>query len=312
VLSVRDEPLPALDRVVTASPEQQAEVVPYREIILSMQSELEPGEERAGLRERAATLFASAAELFRKRDRSVEIGVAATTLVLIAFAGSRAFGNIEDAAAPDALSNRPIPAPAAAIAPSLSRPAPAVDETLNAAAARNLGAAAALDVSRSRAPERQGAAKAKSATQTVAVAALPKAVSVNLDSVVGSVRAASGDVGATILSQPATTATPGNRATFRSEETIPARRATLIGAMPVPRYPIQLGPTGGEVRIRFMVDTLGRPMLATFSVMSSPDPRLTASVKAVVPRMRFEPALTEGPNQKPTSEWVETVFRFER
>jgi TonB family protein len=279
-------------------------------MILSMQSELEPGEERLGLSERAASVFASAAALFRKRDRSVEIGVAATTLVLIAFVGSRAFGNIEDAAAPDARSSRAFPAPA--ITPVVSRPAPAVDESLNAAAARNLAAAAALNASRTRASERPSVARPKPATQSVAVAALPKAVSVNLDSVVRSMAATDSDVGAAILSQPGSTATAGNRTSFRSEESIPAKRATLIGAMPVPRYPIQLGPIGGEVRIRFMVDTLGRPMMATFSVMSSPDPRLTASVKTVVPRMRFEPALTEGPDRKPTSEWVETVFRFER
>jgi hypothetical protein len=53
-------------------------------------------------------------------------------------------------------------------------------------------------------------------------------------------------------------------------------------------------------------------MMPTFTVMSSPDPRLTASVKNVVPRMRFEPARTEGPDAKLTTEWVQTVFRFER
>jgi TonB family protein len=82
--------------------------------------------------------------------------------------------------------------------------------------------------------------------------------------------------------------------------------------MPVPRYPIQVAHVGGEVRIRFMVDAVGRPMLTTVSVVSSPDPLLTAAVKNVVPRMRFEPARTEGPDSKPVSEWVETVFRFER
>jgi TonB family protein len=144
------------------------------------------------------------------------------------------------------------------------------------------------------------------------VTALPKAVTVNLDPVVRSMNETELDLGAALLSQPATTTTPGIPPSFRSEETVPARRATLIGSMPVPRYPVQVGQTGGEVRIRFMVDTLGRPMMPTFTVMSSPDPRLTASVKNVVPRMRFEPARTEGPDAKLTTEWVQTVFRFER
>jgi TonB family protein len=313
VAPVREEPLPTVESAATDVSQQQTEAVPYRDMILSIQSELEPGEERAGLSERAAALFGSAVGIFRKRDRSVEIGVAVVTLMLIAFAGSRAFGNIEDAAVSEVAVNRGVPPTALAYAPVISPPAPAVEESLNVAAARSLAAAAALNASRPRATEKTAATRGRSSAQSVAaVAAIPKAVSVNLDSVVRSMNAAGRDVGTTILSEPATTMTAGSRPSFRSEETIPAKRATLIGAMPVPRFPIQLGPIGGEVRIRFMVDTLGRPMMATFSVMSSPDPVLTASVKDVVPRMRFEPARTEGPDPKPTSEWVETVFRFER
>jgi TonB family protein len=312
-LSVRDESLPSLESAISAIPQQQPDTVPYREIILSMQSELEPGDEKPGLRERAAILVASAADFFRKRDRSVEIGIAAMTLVLIAFAGSRAFGNIEDAAISDVDPNRGAPTTASAVAPVVRRPGPAVDESLNAAAARNLAAAAVLKASRTGPTEKATGPRRTSSSKSVTpVAALPTAVSVNLDSVVRSMNATERDLGAAILSQPATTTTPADRPSFRSEETVPARPATLIGAMPVPRYPMQHGSIGGEVRIRFMVDTLGRPVMPTFTVVSSPDPRLTAAVKNVVPRMRFEPARTEGPDAKLTMEWVGTVFRFER
>jgi TonB family protein len=314
-IPVREDPLPTLESAITAIPQQQSEVVPYREMILSMQSELEPGEEKASLRERAAILFASVADAFRRRDRSVEIGVAAMTLVLVAFAGSRAWGKMEDAAVSEVAADRTVlpPASVPAFATVISKPSVAVDESLNAAAARNLASAAALSASRQRAAERTASARAKSNAQAAsAVAALPKAVSVNLDSVVRTMGGISPDVGAAILSEPATIGNAGRRPSFRSEESIPAQRARLIGTMPVPRYPVQLAHVGGEVRIRFMVDTLGRPMMATFSVMSSPDVLLTAAVRDVVPRMRFEPARTEGPNAKPTSEWVETSFRFER
>ena len=309
---VREELLPGLESAIAAIPQQPAEAVPYREMILSMQSELEPDEERVSLRERAAVVFASLADLFRKRDRSVEIGVAAMTLVLVAFAGSRAWGKMEDSAVNEIAVDRGVPAAIPSYTPLASRPAIAVDESLNAAATRDLAAAATLSASRSRATERTTTPKARATTQSVApAAALPKAVSVNLDSVVRTMSATDRDVGEAILSQSSSIPT-GARSSFRSEERIPAQRARLIGAMPVPRYPTRLAQVAGEVRIRFMVDAAGRPMMETFSVMGSPDPLLTTAVRNVVPRMRFEPARTEGPDSKPTSEWVETVFRFER
>jgi tetratricopeptide (TPR) repeat protein/outer membrane biosynthesis protein TonB len=313
MLPAREELLPSLENGIAITSQQPAEAVPYREMILSMQSELEPGEEKVSLSERAAVLFASVADLVRKRDRSVVTGVAAMTLVLVVVAGSRAWGKMEDSAVVGAPVDGGVPTALPAYSPAPTRPPVAADESLNAAAARSLAAATVLNPSRSRVAERTVAARTRSNSQSVAPgASLPKAVNVNLDSVVSTMSAAANDVGAAILSPPSLVAAAGTRPSFRSEERTPARRARLIGAMPVPRYPIQLAQIGGEVRIRFMVDAVGQPMMGTFSVISSPDALLTTAVRNVVPRMRFEPARTEGPESKPTSEWVETVFRFER
>ena len=313
MMPVREEPLTRLESALATIPQPQAEAVPYRDIILSMQSELEPGEETVTLRQRAALLYASLTDVIRKRDRSVEIGVAATTLVLVAFAGSRAWGNIEGSEAAGLTVDREAPAVVASPLPVISRPAVVVDESLNAAAVRN--SAASAEAPRSRVAERTAAPKTKASTPSAAsVAPLPKAVSVNLDSVVRTMGATGRDIGEAILSQPQPTLAlaAGTRPSFRSEERTPPQRARLIGAMPVPRYPARRAQVGGEVRIRFMVDAQGRPMMETFSVTTSPDPLLTTAVRNVVPRMRFEPARTEGPDSKPTNEWVETVFRFER
>ena len=304
------EAAPAIPVAVVTSPSQQPEVAPYSEMILSMQAELEPAEETQGWRARATALLAPVVELLRKRDRSVEIGVAATTLVLIAFAGSKAWGNNGDSGDNPAVASESVPVAAAAFAPAGPRPEVAAIESSLTPPVLKTSSNTAESSERARAADRASQAKPKSGSTAVAAASLPKPVNVNLDSVVGSLNAATPDVGQAILSMPASANSA--RPSFGSEDVTPARRAKLIGAMPVPRYPIQLSHLGGEVRIRFMVDVLGRPMMATFSVMSSPDARLTAAVKDVVPRMRFEPALTEGPSAKPTSEWVETVFRFER
>ncbi len=288
----------------------QSEAVPYREMILSMKAELEPGDEEGPtLGARATAVFASVVEIVRRRDRSVEIGVAAMTLVLIAFAGTRAWGKMGNSAETGAVNSAPVSP--AAYRPTAGLPSVTANESSVRAPAVNVSTPSQSG-SRSRAVDRPAPAKAKSTSQAaIGIASLPKAVNVNLDSVVGSMNTPTRDIGQSILSLP-TASGNTTRSSFGADEATPPQRAKLIGSMPVPRYPVQLSHVGGEVRIRFMVDQVGRPMMATFSVMSSPDARLTAAVREVVPRMRFEPALTEGPSAKPTSEWVETAFRFER
>lgn len=93
---------------------------------------------------------------------------------------------------------------------------------------------------------------------------------------------------------------------------IPARRARLIGEPPVPRYPPQLAKSnvGGEVRIRFDVDTLGRPITGSYTVVSSPHPAFAETVRRLLPAMRFEPARTPGPVPQAVAESVEMSFRF--
>jgi TonB family protein len=102
-------------------------------------------------------------------------------------------------------------------------------------------------------------------------------------------------------------ASPGNVAAGTG-----AVRARMIGALPTPRYPGQqlMGRTGGEVRVRFDVDTLGRPVMSTFTVVASPVAALAKAVKDVVPGIRFEPARTPWPENRPIVETVELAFQF--
>jgi TonB family protein len=90
------------------------------------------------------------------------------------------------------------------------------------------------------------------------------------------------------------------------------QRARMIGALPTPRYPAQQqrAGTGGSVRVRFDVDTNGRPVMSTFGVVSSPLPQLSAAVKEVIPGIRFEPARTPWPENRAIVETVELTFNF--
>jgi TonB family protein len=86
----------------------------------------------------------------------------------------------------------------------------------------------------------------------------------------------------------------------------------LIGELPTPRIPDQLADVEGDVRVRFNVDTAGRPVMSTLLVESSPNPLLTAAVRRVIPGIRFEPARTADPDSKPIGDVVQIGFHFAR
>jgi TonB family protein len=84
----------------------------------------------------------------------------------------------------------------------------------------------------------------------------------------------------------------------------------LIGALPTPRYPAQLNGTEGEVRVRFQVDSLGRPVPSSISVVRSSNELFTAATLKVIPELRFEPARTGGAESRPRSDIVQIGFQF--
>jgi TonB family protein len=136
------------------------------------------------------------------------------------------------------------------------------------------------------------------------LAAIPQPVLGRLDSVVRAIPTATRPVGES-LSIPlgATLDNSVSRATVR---------ARLLGAVPAPTYPDGLlrSAIGGEVRVRFEVDTTGRPLMSTFAVLLSPHAKLSEAVRKVVPTMRFEPARTPWPESRRVSDEVEMSFHF--
>lgn len=134
-----------------------------------------------------------------------------------------------------------------------------------------------------------------------------------LDSIARSITVPSQNLGAAFELQLQSSLANAQRTAARElTPTVPARRAQLIGNAPVPRYPPQLAKSnvGGEVRVRFDVDTLGRPVISTFAVVSSPHAAFSESVKRLVGTLRFEPARTAGPVAQAVSENVEMSFQF--
>lgn len=83
----------------------------------------------------------------------------------------------------------------------------------------------------------------------------------------------------------------------------------LIGSIPTPKFPAALREKrfDGMVVVEFMVDTTGAPITSTINVVQSNHAAFTEAVRAVVPRMRFVPAQSDG---RPTTGRVRVPFEF--
>ena len=87
----------------------------------------------------------------------------------------------------------------------------------------------------------------------------------------------------------------------------------IIGRAPDLAFPdalLRSGRRDGQVVVRFMVNELGRVDVASIIVERSDHELFTAAVRDVLPRFRFEPAHTLGPESKPVAAWVSVPFRF--
>jgi len=146
----------------------------------------------------------------------------------------------------------------------------------------------------------------------VSIPALSTAVLSRLDSVAAKAGAVGAVSPAQFNLQPAPPVVSQRRATFDEDQSSGAQRARLIGELPTPKVPNQVMDVEGEVRVRFNVDSLGRPVLETFTVVSSPNPLLTDAVRKVIPGIRFEPARTAGPDSKAIGDIVQIGFQFAR
>jgi TonB family protein len=78
---------------------------------------------------------------------------------------------------------------------------------------------------------------------------------------------------------------------------------------PAPRYPAKLeaARVEGSVKVRVVVDTLGRADMSTFRLLKSTNDHFTNSILAILPRMRFTPAQLDG---HAVSQWVDLPFDF--
>ena len=291
-----------------------AESVPYRDLILSIQQEMEEEEI-----ERTATpgtgFFASIGPALRERQQATLIGVGVLAVVAILATASRAWTESGQSAA------------SVEAAPQTGRlvSAPGVDPSRNGVISGNAPAAAPAIVaaagtpvtaSRIRLAEQRPAAKKPTETKPepprITIPKVSSELTAGFDSVVRARTGSQPGVGDQFSVQPLPLpAAPQRMAFERDDAANLAQRAQLIGSLPVPRYPAQLrGEAQGEVRVRVDVDSMGRPVMSSASVVSSPNPMLSAAVLKVIPNIRFEPARSGGPDSKRIADVVQLTFQF--
>ena len=85
--------------------------------------------------------------------------------------------------------------------------------------------------------------------------------------------------------------------------------AEALSDNPKPKYPSVLESSGiaGEVQAQFVVLSSGKADMDTFKVLKSTNELFTQSVKNVLPRMRFSPAMIGG---KPVNQLVQQAYQF--
>ena len=293
------------------APSLKTATVSYLDALESVREDLEDQFKDEALGVRTREIFTSAIAFVAKRGV-----IAAITIIVLALLGvaiaidKNAFGESHTTST-DATTSAPISAPVASAAANPipfpnSKPSAPNTESSSAKSAAKPRAVEEHSSSK-KAPEKSQEQPARVTIPNLSTAALSR-----LDSVAAKAAAVGNHAGDVVSFQPSPSSVSQHRATFSEEPTTSAQRARLIGELPTPKVPPQVADVEGEVRVRFNVDSLGRPVVETFSVISSPNPLLTAAVRKVIPGMLFEPARTAGPDAKAIGDVVQIGFQFAR
>ncbi|HJQ12694.1 MAG TPA: tetratricopeptide repeat protein [Gemmatimonadaceae bacterium] len=281
----------------------------YQDALESVREELEGSGNTETLTQRA-TKFASGSIAFFSKPRVAVALVTVITMSLLAAAAAtnkRAFGESGESTSETVSAPKPVV--------TLTAAANAIPVAANASATSTESITthtAKPRVSEDRSSAKKVVEKKPDPPARIAIPALSTAVLSGLDSVAAKAAAVGSRAPETFSVQTSLGMVSQRRATFQDDQDHGPQRARLIGELPQPKVPPQVTDVEGEVRVRFNVDTLGRPMIETFSVISSPNPLLTAAVRKVVPGMRFEPARTAGPDARTIGDVVQIGFQFAR
>ena len=300
------------DEVPTSDgqPLQLSTVAAYRDALESVRREIEEPSHAPTLWSRARDAIGPTVVVLRRRRVAGAVAIGAIALVLLgAAAVSRTSldGGALTVAAPVA---------GGAETPAITLPGRVANRAI--APANNVVSSAALAVPKAvtaarvaetHAPSSRKPAE-KSAQPHIAIPKVSTAIMSGVDSVASNTANAPGRGMESFAVQPVAALTVNRGSMFVDNQVEAPQHARLIGELPKPDVPYQLVNAHGEVRVRFSVDSDGRPVMSSFSVVTSSNPALTDAVRRTIPPMRFEPARSGGPEPRAVTEVVEVGFVF--
>ena len=285
-------------------------LAPYRDILLSIADELgttDQAHSAQPYQDRDIPAWVSA--FFLRHRRNLAMAGAVIVAILVgtwawdAKAGKQASGLSAELQPSTAFAAAPAATGGSRSTTNDSQPASTVVRATPPAPARSK----AQEVSES---AKKGSNRRE--TNSVTIPTLSARTMLNVDSAVSAAGAATKNLTESIKPDVGTLPALSERSGFDNAEfsATRAHRALLIGSLPVPTLPNYSAGAEGEVVVSFAVDTQGRPMMSTFSVVRSPDPMLSSAVRKVIPVLRFEPAQTAGPDPKRVVDTVQVAYRF--
>jgi len=298
-----DEPLAG-----DAEPLQLSTVVAYRDALESVRREIEEPTVAPTLWSRSQTLFSTTTALLHRRDVASVVAISAVALVLLgAAAVSRS--STADGRGINTASTGGFETPAGSLPVAGSTITPvekAAEPSATVALSKTLTTPPKLVEAHTPAHK----APAKAAQPSIAIPTISNTVLSGVEAVASRASNAPSHGLDSYAVGSAAPITVKSRSMFADDQIEAPQHARLIGELPKPTVPSQLANVEGDVRLRFTVDTEGRPVMSTLSVVNSTHPALTDAVKRVIPSMRFEPARSGGPDPKAVTEVVQLGFVF--
>jgi TonB family protein len=291
-----------------AEPLQLSSVVAYRDALESVRREIEELTVAPTLWSRSQNLLSTTTALLHRREVASVVAISAVALVLLG-AAAVSGSSTADGRGINAASTGGFETPAGSL-PVTGRLATPTNKAAEPAASLPLSTPLPTPTKfvEARTPARR--APAKTAQPSIVIPTISNTVLSGVEAVVSRASNAPNHGLDSYAVGPAEPLTAKTRSMFADDEIEAPQHARLIGELPKPTVPSQLANVEGDVRLRFTVDTEGRPVMSTVSVMSSTHPALTDAVKRVIPSMRFEPARSGGPDAKAVTEVVQLGFVF--
>jgi tetratricopeptide (TPR) repeat protein len=286
----------------------QAATIPYRDVLDSIREEMEAP--TLSITARARTALASLVPSPAKKH--VTAALVASVLVLLLVGGaasSRSWGE-SDPSGVAGVTRTAQPAASVVAPASLKKASDSVTEPRATVTepAEKVPAARVRGSEDRVAPKR--VVEKKPETKNIAIPTLSSAISSRLDSVAAKAASTPTQSGDAFAAPSAPTPVTARRVGFGDSQIAASQRARLIGELPMPKVPASVAEVQGEVVVRFTVGVDGHPVMASFSVVKSPNQFLTAAVQKEIPALRFEPARSGGADSKAVTDVVEIAYKF--